>query len=352
MDAAVAAAFLVPGLVLGSFLNVVAARVPLHRSVVRPGSACMSCGAPIAWYDNVPLLSYVRLRGRCRSCDARIGLRYPVVEVATALLLAGCVWAFGLSGEAAVAALFCGTLVAVSVIDVEHRVVPVRIVLPVALVVLVSQTALHPSAEWALAAAGASALALVAARADPDDVGTRYAALALLLGAMLGRYVVLALLIAGAGAVVTVLARAGRPGVAWHSAGADADTGRSCRALRLSGPLAGEDRLATCDQGRSNAMDIPASFSERDGSVVVNFGILTGREATIAEVDRLARSLSQAGGDDIRIVAQRAHEYGGGVEIVVHQVTATAAGVDSDHLERLCTLWVHDCAADRHVAPL
>ena len=99
-------------------------------------------------------------------------------------------------------------------------------------------------------------------------------------------------------------------------------------------------------------MDLPASFTESDGSVVVNFGILTGREATIAEVDRLARSLAQAGGDDIRIVAQRAHEYGGGVETLVHQVIAAADGVDTEELERLATLWVHECAADRHVAPL
>jgi hypothetical protein len=99
-------------------------------------------------------------------------------------------------------------------------------------------------------------------------------------------------------------------------------------------------------------MELPAAFMESDGSVVVNFGILTGREATIAEVDRLARSLSQAGGDPIRILAHRTHEYGGGVETVVHQVTAGAEGVDSGELERLSTLWVHECAADRHVAPL
>jgi hypothetical protein len=99
-------------------------------------------------------------------------------------------------------------------------------------------------------------------------------------------------------------------------------------------------------------MELPAAFVEDDGSVVVNFGILTGREATIAEVDRLARSLSQAGGEPIAIVAQRLHEYGGGVETIVHQVTAAAEGVDTGELERLATLWVHECAADRHVAPL
>jgi len=99
-------------------------------------------------------------------------------------------------------------------------------------------------------------------------------------------------------------------------------------------------------------MQLPDAFIETDGSVAVNFGILTGREATIAEVDRLARSLAHAGGDEIRIVAQRTHEYGGGVETVVHQVTASAWGLESGELERLCTLWVHECAADRRVAPL
>src|SRR3954469_10827614 len=104
--------------------------------------------------------------------------------------------------------------------------------------------------------------------------------------------------------------------------------------------------------GYRRNMELPVCFVDADGAVVVNFGILTGREATIAEVDRLARSLSQAGGDPIRLVSQRIREYGGGVETAVHQVTAAADGVDTGELERLSTLWVHECAADRHVAPL
>ena len=118
MDAALAAAFLAPGLALGSFLNVVAARVPLRRSVVRPGSACMSCGTEIAWYDNVPLVSWLVLRGHCRSCGAAIPWRYPAVELVTALLVAGSVWKYGLSGDAAVAAFFCAALVAVSATEI------------------------------------------------------------------------------------------------------------------------------------------------------------------------------------------------------------------------------------------
>src|SRR3954465_6728197 len=105
MDAPLAPVLFAPALALGSFLNVVAARVPLRRSIVTPPSACMTCGHELAWYDNLPLLSYAVLRGRCRACGARIPLRYPAVELVTALLLAGCVWRFGLSADALVAAV-------------------------------------------------------------------------------------------------------------------------------------------------------------------------------------------------------------------------------------------------------
>ena len=107
MEFAIAAVFLAPGLALGSFLNVVAARVPLKRSVVKPRSACMSCGTELAWYDNVPVVSWALLRGRCRHCSAAIPARYPLVELTTALLVAGCVWKFGVTMDALVASFFC-----------------------------------------------------------------------------------------------------------------------------------------------------------------------------------------------------------------------------------------------------
>jgi leader peptidase (prepilin peptidase)/N-methyltransferase len=195
MDVAVAAFFLAPGLAIGSFLNVLAARMPLKRSVVHPGSACMSCGTEIRWYDNVPLLSYALLRGRCRSCGTGIGLRYPAVELTTALLVAGCVLAFGLTADAAVAAVFCVALVAVSATDLEHRIIPNKIVLPAAAVVLAAQTALHPSPEWALGALGASGFLFVAALAYPAGMGMGDVKLALLMGAMLGRTVGVALML-------------------------------------------------------------------------------------------------------------------------------------------------------------
>ncbi|MDX6488262.1 MAG: leader peptidase (prepilin peptidase) / N-methyltransferase [Gaiellaceae bacterium] len=195
MDFALAAFFLAPGLAVGSFLNVLAARLPLQRSVVHPPSACMSCGTEIRWYDNVPLLSYVLLRGRCRTCGTGIGLRYPAVELTTALLVAGCVLAFGLTTDAAVAAVFCIALVAVSATDLEHRIIPNKIVLPAAVAVLAAQTALHPSPEWALCALGASGFLFVAALAYPAGMGMGDVKLALLMGAMLGRTVGVALML-------------------------------------------------------------------------------------------------------------------------------------------------------------
>jgi leader peptidase (prepilin peptidase) / N-methyltransferase len=209
---AFAALALAPGLALGSFLNVVAARVPLRRSLVSPGSACMDCGHEIAWYDNVPLLSYLALRGRCRACGVHIPARYPAVELASALLAAACVWKFGLHPEALVAAFFCLALVAVSATDLEHHLIPNRIVLPAAAVVLVAQTAVKPSPEWALAAVGAAAFLLAAALAYPAGMGMGDVKLALLLGAMLGRTVPIALLLGMAAALVpgvVLLARHG-----------------------------------------------------------------------------------------------------------------------------------------------
>jgi leader peptidase (prepilin peptidase)/N-methyltransferase len=184
-----------PGLALGSFLNVVAARVPLHRSIVSPGSACMSCGTPIEWYDNIPLLSWLQLRGRCRSCAARIPFRYPAVELATALLIAGCVLRFGVSGRAAVAAFFCAVLVAVTATDLEHRIIPNRIVVPAAVVVLAAQTALDPSVEWVAAGFAAAGFLLAFALAYPAGMGMGDVKLALLLGVALGRTVSVALML-------------------------------------------------------------------------------------------------------------------------------------------------------------
>jgi leader peptidase (prepilin peptidase) / N-methyltransferase len=193
MELALAGLVFVPGLAVGSFLGVVASRVPLRRSIVRPGSACMHCGADVAWHENVPLLSFLLLRGRCRHCQARIPWRDPAVELATALLAAGCVLAFGFSGKAATAALACGALVVVTATDLEHRIVPNRVVLPAAAAVLALHTAVSPSPEWAIAALGTAAALLLLALAYPAGLGMGDVKLALLIGALLGRTAPLAI---------------------------------------------------------------------------------------------------------------------------------------------------------------
>ncbi len=203
----------VPGLAVGSFLNVVASRLPAGRSVVRPRSSCPSCQAPIAARDNIPLISYVMLRGRCRSCGTRISWKYPAVELATASLIAACAVVFGLTFEALIAAFFCSVLVAVSVTDIERFVIPNRIVLPAAAIVLVAQTIRVPSPEWVLAGLGAAFLLLLLALAYPAGMGMGDVKLALLLGFGLGRTVPVALMIGTLAALVpsvVLLARHGR----------------------------------------------------------------------------------------------------------------------------------------------
>src|SRR5436190_4511463 len=128
MTTGVALVVLAPALALGSFLNVVVARVPARRSILRPPSSCGSCGTEILRRDNVPLLSYALLRGHCRHCDTRISPTYPLVEAVTALLVVTCFAVWGLTAEAALAAGFFAVLVVLSVIDANERIVPNRIV--------------------------------------------------------------------------------------------------------------------------------------------------------------------------------------------------------------------------------
>ncbi len=213
MDLALAAFAFVPGLAFGSFMNVVAARVPLRRSLVSPPSACMSCGHEIGWRDNVPVLSWLLLRGRCRHCQAAIPWRYPAVELVSALLVAGCVWKFGLHPEALVAAFFCLALVAISATDFEHMLIPNRVVLPAAAVVLAAQTALYPSPRWALFGLGVFGFFFAAALAAPRGMGVGDAKLGFVLGAMLGKFVLVGLLVGLFAAMVPAIVLFARLGV-------------------------------------------------------------------------------------------------------------------------------------------
>jgi leader peptidase (prepilin peptidase)/N-methyltransferase len=204
----------VPALAIGSFLNVVVARVPLRRSVVHPPSACLECGNVIAWYDNVPVLSWLVLRGRCRNCGTAISWRYPAVELSTALLVAGCFWKLGVSWDAVVASFFCAVLVVLSAIDIDRRIVPNRIVLPAAAIVLAAQTVLHPSVEWIASGLGASMFLFLAALAYPRGMGMGDVKLALLLGFAVGRTVPVALFAGMVAALVPSVVLFARHGAA------------------------------------------------------------------------------------------------------------------------------------------
>ena len=214
MNAALSAVAFVPGLAIGSFLNVVAARVPRKRSIVTPGSACMSCGHELSWYENIPVVSWLVLRGQCKGCGEKIGVVYPAVELVTALLIAASFFAFGWSGTAFVASFFCATLVVISATDLSHRIVPNVVVLPATVVVLVAMTALNPSVEWVLGAFGASLFFFIAALAHPKGLGMGDVKLALLLGAMLGRTVPVGLMIGMLAALVPSLVLFARHGAA------------------------------------------------------------------------------------------------------------------------------------------
>jgi len=115
------------GLVVGSFLNVVIARVPEGKSIVRPGSHCPRCGHVLSWYENVPLLSWAVLRGRCRSCREPISPRYPAVELLTGLLFLAAGWILGPGWPLLRALLLIGFLVPLALIDLQHWIVPVEI---------------------------------------------------------------------------------------------------------------------------------------------------------------------------------------------------------------------------------
>ena len=118
------------GLCVGSFLNVVIARVPKGRSIVHPGSACPRCGKPIAWFDNVPLLSYVLLRARCRHCREPISLRYPLVELVTGLLFVLAAWELGWGLPLAAGLILVAALIAITAIDLDCQLIPDVISLP------------------------------------------------------------------------------------------------------------------------------------------------------------------------------------------------------------------------------
>jgi leader peptidase (prepilin peptidase)/N-methyltransferase len=186
------------GLIIGSFLNVVAYRLPRGESLAHPPSRCPSCGAGIKPYDNVPVLSWLLLRGRCRACGAPISPRYPIVEAITGALYAAVVAArWDDASGIALGIVLVTVLVPVAIIDFERRIIPNKITGPAAVLALVIGLALDMDfvPEQLIAGAAAGGFFLLAALAYPRGMGMGDVKLAGVMGLYLGRGVGLAVLV-------------------------------------------------------------------------------------------------------------------------------------------------------------
>jgi leader peptidase (prepilin peptidase)/N-methyltransferase len=202
------------GLLIGSFLNVVAYRLPRGESLAVPASRCPGCDTPIKPYDNVPVLSWLLLRGRCRTCGIRIAWRYPLVELGTALLLALTVIVIGPDEDVWLGLAFVLLLVPVTVIDIDHRIIPNKLMIAGTVVALAILAITQPDAipEHLIAAAAAGGFLLLAAIAYPSGMGMGDVKLAFVMGLFLGREVGVAMLVAlvaGSLVGVAVMARKG-----------------------------------------------------------------------------------------------------------------------------------------------
>ncbi len=209
-----AAAF---GLLIGSFLNVVAHRLPARTSLARPGSRCPSCETPIKPYDNVPVLSWLVLRGRCRACAAPIAARYPLVEALTAVLFAAVVAVHhGDAAQLVLGLVLVAFLVPIALIDLDHRIIPNRLTLPAAVVGIALGTALDPGGEPERLLAGAIAATVLGLPAllHPRGMGMGDAKLVGVLGLYLGASVAPAFFVAFLAGTIGGMAIMLRKGIA------------------------------------------------------------------------------------------------------------------------------------------
>jgi leader peptidase (prepilin peptidase)/N-methyltransferase len=202
------------GAIAGSFLNVVTYRLPRHESVVRPASRCPHCATPVRPYDNIPILSYLLLRGRCRNCSAAISRRYPLVEAATAALCVGAVLAHPTAAGLALGIALILVLVPAALIDLEHRIIPNSLNAVGAMAAIAIGVALDPSGEpeRLIAGAGAGGFLLLAALAYPGGMGMGDVKLAAVMGLLLGRAVGAAVMVALLAGVIVgglIIARKG-----------------------------------------------------------------------------------------------------------------------------------------------
>lgn len=186
---------LLAGLVVGSFLNVVIYRVPRKESLVRPGSHCPRCGHAIRWYDNVPVVSWLALHGRCRDCGNAISWRYPFVEGLTGILFLAAFLAFGPGGRMLLNWGFLAVLVSLFFIDLDYLIIPDRIVLPAAAIGLAAAIALQPSEWWqyVVAGLGAAGFLFLIALIWAGGMGFGDVKMALLMGFVLGSRVIVGL---------------------------------------------------------------------------------------------------------------------------------------------------------------
>ncbi len=214
MAAAALIAFLW-GLAIGSFVTVVAHRVPRGESIVRPRSSCTTCGTQIAAYDNVPVVSWLVLGGRSRCCEEAIAARYPITELTLGVLYAATVLVlWGDATEIALGLALVTTLAAVTLTDLERRIIPNRVLLVAAAVAVAIAAVGDPASlpERAIAAVSAGGLFFAAALAYPRGMGLGDVKLAATMGLFLGRDVAPAILVALlAGAIVglVMIARGG-----------------------------------------------------------------------------------------------------------------------------------------------
>jgi leader peptidase (prepilin peptidase)/N-methyltransferase len=213
MPIALAALF---GAVIGSFLNVVAYRLPRHESLVSPGSHCPSCNTAIKPYDNLPVIGWLLLRGRCRACGVRISARYPAIEALTAVLAVAVVLARHSVHDIALGLLLVVVLVPVAMIDLEHRIIPNAITLPAALAAVGIGAVTRPAGvpEQLIAGAAAGGFLLLFALAYPRGMGMGDVKLAAVLGLFLGASVGVAVFTAVLSATVVGAGIMARRGVA------------------------------------------------------------------------------------------------------------------------------------------
>ena len=203
------------GLLIGSFLNVVAYRLPRGESLVTPGSRCPSCGNPVRSYDNVPVLSWLLLHGRCRDCGEPISGRYAIVEATTAALFVAVVAVrYEQTPQLVLGLVLVALLVPLALIDLDTRLLPNALTLPAAILAIVLGVGIDPGGQVERVVAGAAAggFVLIAALLAPRGMGIGDVKLAAVLGLFLGREVAVAVLVAllaGVAVGVAIVARKG-----------------------------------------------------------------------------------------------------------------------------------------------